>query len=96
MTLKTARKPLKETMDSASIGIEIALAVVIGMLFGGYLDGALDIAPWGTLFFTAAGIGAAVKAVLRTRKQYLAQQAKTADEPGGRQLQMASYDRWSR
>ncbi len=84
-------------MDTASVGIEIALAVVIGLLFGGYVDSVFDSSPWATLFFTAAGLGAAIKAVIRTWRQYTVRQDSDALEPGGgRPLGTASYDRWSR
>jgi len=46
-----------------AVGIEMAIAVGIGLYLGRYLDGKFDTSPWLTVFLGAAGIGAAGKAL---------------------------------
>ena len=46
-----------------SIGIEMGIAVAVGLYAGRYLDGKLHTSPWLTIVLGAAGIGAAGKAV---------------------------------
>ena len=57
--------------SSASIGIEIAVAVVGCTLFARWLEtNYTHWVPWTTLIGFAVGIGAAVKALVRTAKQF--------------------------
>ena len=57
--------------DNASLGIEIAIAVSIGAVGGIYLEEYVTHwSPWTTLIGLGVGLGAAVKAVLRTARAY--------------------------
>ena len=57
--------------SSASIGIEIAVAIVGCTLFAVWLENNYTHwSPWTTLLGFAAGVGASVKALVRTAKQY--------------------------
>lgn len=58
-------KPLTQKLSIATVGIEMGGCVVVGYLFGTWLDGRFDSAPWATTFFTICGMGAALKAVVR-------------------------------
>ena len=91
---------MKSVRDNASIsavGIEIALAVSIGLLGGQWLDAQLDTGAFFTFLLTCAGFGAAVKAMLRTAKQIEAKfrESSSADETA-RPVHSTRYDRrWS-
>jgi F0F1-type ATP synthase assembly protein I len=71
-----ARKPPKRAAwfrytDTASVGIEMVVAVVIGAFGGMWLErNVTHWAPWTTLLGIAVGLGAAVKAVVRTARTY--------------------------
>jgi len=55
---------------TGAVGIEVAVAIVIGYLGGHWLDGKLRTAPWLSIIGFAAGIGAAIKALARTVRDY--------------------------
>ena len=60
-----------ETAASAgAVGIEIAVAIVIGYFGGQYLDRKLGVAPWLTWVGFAAGVGAGIKALIRVVRNY--------------------------
>lgn len=46
-----------------AVGLEMGIAVAVGMYAGKYLDGKLHTYPWLTIFLGVAGVGAAIKAV---------------------------------
>ena len=58
----------KEALFASSLGIEIALSIGLGMFFGYWLDKKFDTAPWFFIVFFMAGIGSAIKAVIRIIK----------------------------
>lgn len=74
---KTVRKyrDLFVAASAASVGLELALAVVVGWAIGYWLDGQLGTTPWMMLVWLCLGIAAGFKGVLR-----VARQAKQADE----------------
>jgi F0F1-type ATP synthase assembly protein I len=53
------------TLSASSVGLELGLAVVFGVLFGRWLDGKLGTAPWMMLLFFALGLAAGFRSVLR-------------------------------
>jgi F0F1-type ATP synthase assembly protein I len=55
---------------TGAVGIEIAAAICIGYLGGRYLDHKFGIQPWLTTIGLFAGIGAAVKALVRVSQDY--------------------------
>jgi ATP synthase protein I len=55
---------------TGAAGIEIAVSIVIGYFGGKYLDGRFGTTPWLTWIGFAAGVGSAVKAVVRVVKSY--------------------------
>jgi len=55
---------------TGAVGLEIAAAIGIGYLGGQYLDRRLGTAPWLTWLGFAAGIGAAIKALVRVVRSY--------------------------
>ena len=55
---------------TGAVGIEIAVAIFIGYLGGRFLDRKLGTDPWISYAGLLAGIGAAVKALLRVIRSY--------------------------
>jgi F0F1-type ATP synthase assembly protein I len=55
---------------TGAVGIEIAVAIVIGYLGGRFLDRKLGTDPWISYAGLLAGIGAAIKALLRVIRSY--------------------------
>ena len=53
------------TLSASSVGLELGLSVVFGVLFGRWLDGKLGTTPWMMLLFLALGLVAGFRSVLR-------------------------------
>lgn len=58
----------KEALFASSVGIEIALSIGLGMFLGWWLDKKFDTHPWFFILFLFAGLGSAIKAVIRIMK----------------------------
>jgi ATP synthase protein I len=52
-------------LSASSIGLELGLSVVFGVLFGRWLDGKLGTTPWLMLVFLGLGLVAGFRSVLR-------------------------------
>jgi F0F1-type ATP synthase assembly protein I len=63
---------------TGAVGIEIAAAICIGYLGGHTLDHKLGTQPWLTYIGLFAGIGAAIKALVRVSREY---KRDRADDP---------------
>lgn len=48
--------PLVTYAKYSAIGIEFAVAAVVGVVGGNYLDGSLGIAPWGIIIGSLLGL----------------------------------------
>lgn len=55
---------------TGAVGIEVAVAIGMGYLGGHWLDGKLHTAPWLSIIGFLAGIGAAIKALVRVTRDY--------------------------
>jgi len=55
---------------TGAVGIEIALCLVIGYFGGNWLDGKFHSTPWLKWIGFGAGIGAAIKALVRVTRNY--------------------------
>lgn len=55
---------------TGAVGIEVALAIVIGAFGGQWLDRKLDTGPTLTIIGFIAGVGAAIKALVRVTREY--------------------------
>ena len=87
---------LKDNASVAAVGIEMVLAVAIGLLIGQTVDDGLGIGPWGTVFFVCVGFGAAIKAIARTIKIVSKQLDNEDSKPVARSLMVTRFDRrWS-
>lgn len=65
----------------SALGIEMVLAVAIGMGGGMWIDARLGIAPWGALGGFAIGVGAAVQGVRHVLRRSRALMGSRSD-PG--------------
>jgi ATP synthase protein I len=65
---------------TGAVGIEIAASIAVGYLGGDYLDKRFDTTPWITCFGLAAGVGAAIKALIRVTRSYKRELKKTDPE----------------
>ena len=52
-------------LSASSVGLELGISVVLGLLFGIYLDGKLDSEPWAMLGGLVIGLIAGFRGVLR-------------------------------
>jgi ATP synthase protein I len=63
----------KDLGDYGTLGLEVALSVVVGLVFGHWLDGKFGTAPWlglvGLGFGVAAGVRAVYRALARANRQ---------------------------
>lgn len=64
----------------ASIGLELGVSVVIGLLIGRWAEQTWDLAPWGVLFGIGLGFAAAIRSISRTLTS-LAQENDSKNEP---------------
>lgn len=55
---------------TGAVGIEVAVAICIGYFGGSYLDRKFETTPWLTYLGLVAGIGAAIKALVRVVRNY--------------------------
>jgi F0F1-type ATP synthase assembly protein I len=75
-----AKKMWAVAGSTGAVGIEIAVAIGIGYFGGQYLDRRLGVAPWLTWVGFAAGVGAAIKALVRVVRSYQKSLEKEAQE----------------
>jgi ATP synthase protein I len=54
-----------QTLSASSVGLELGLAVVFGVLFGRWIDGKLGTTPWLMLVFLVLGFVAGFRSVVR-------------------------------
>lgn len=66
---------------TGAVGIEVAAAIAIGYFAGNYLDRKLGTQPWIMYAGIVAGIGAAIKALVRVTRDYRKETGKD-DTPG--------------
>jgi ATP synthase protein I len=74
-----AKKMWRIAGTTGAVGIEIAAAICIGYLGGHYLDHKLGTQPWLSYLGLLAGIGAAIKALVRVSRDY---KRGRDDDPG--------------
>ena len=62
-------KKMIQTVSLSSVGLEFGLSVVIGALFGRWLDGEAGTDPWLMIAFICLGFAAGVRALVRAMNQ---------------------------
>ncbi len=65
----------------SAVGIEIVVALVIGYHIGRWIDGKVGTAPYLTIFFTLVGVGAGIKALVRTSQEFKRQLERDESDP---------------
>lgn len=63
------RAPWAQYISHASIGIEMGAALVVGMAIGWFLDRSFETRPWFLVAFTALGIVAGFRNVIRAARK---------------------------
>ena len=58
-----------ETLSMSSVGLEMGLAVIIGLFFGRWLDGKAGTTPWLMILFICFGFAAGMKGVFDAMKK---------------------------
>lgn len=56
-------------LSSSSVGLELGISVIIGVLFGYWLDRKLGTEPWMMLLFLGFGFAAGMRGVIRAVKR---------------------------
>ncbi len=75
-----ARKMWTVAATTGAVGLEIAAAIGIGYFGGQFLDRKLGTAPWLMWVGFAAGVGAAIKALVRVVRSYQKSLEKGSDD----------------
>jgi ATP synthase protein I len=75
-----AGKSAFDSLSASSVGLELGLSVVIGLLVGYYLDKEAGTGPWLMLLFLGFGLVAGFRGVLKAVKR--AERAAEADARG--------------
>lgn len=65
----TKTRDAYRSWSASSVGLEMGIAVIIGLLFGRWLDGRLDTSPWMLIVGTGFGMAAGLKGVFRAVKE---------------------------
>ncbi len=60
-----ASRRYMQTLSATSVGLELAVAVILGLFFGMWLDGQLGTAPWMMIAWLVFGFAAGIRGVLR-------------------------------
>jgi ATP synthase protein I len=68
--------------NTGAVGIEIAAAIAIGYFGGNYLDHKLGTQPWLMYVGLLAGVGAAIKALVRVTRMYRRETGGSSDGGG--------------
>jgi ATP synthase protein I len=58
-----------KTLSATSIGIELAVAVLLGVFFGSWVDGKLGTTPWLMFLFLILGCIAGMRGIMRYARQ---------------------------
>ena len=58
-----------ETVSFSAVGLEMGLSVIIGLLFGRWLDGKAGTDPWLMILFVIFGFAAGMRAVVVAMKK---------------------------
>lgn len=67
--IATRTRAAYHTWSASSVGLEMGIAVIIGLLFGRWLDGKAGTDPWLMIVFTGIGMAAGLKGVFRAVRE---------------------------
>ncbi len=69
MTKKRKARIYSEIGRYASLGLEMALSVIIGLAIGAFLDKRLGTGPWMTFIFLILGFAAGFRSLIRAARR---------------------------
>jgi ATP synthase protein I len=69
-----------EGLAASAIGLELGVSVIIGLLFGRWLDDRFGTSPWLMIVFVAFGFAAGIRAVVRGVRRADAAATRDDDE----------------
>lgn len=72
-----------EALSASSVGLELGISVILGLLFGWWLDKQLGTAPWMMLVFLVFGLIAGFRGVIRAVNRSDRSAARTAEADRG-------------
>ncbi|EYF06663.1 AtpZ/AtpI family protein [Chondromyces apiculatus] len=72
----------KSVGNFGTVGLEIVLSILLGLFIGRKLDGWLDTSPAMTLVWSAFGVAAAIRAILRSVREMRAETEREEREQG--------------
>jgi len=87
------RKQLRQAQRVASVGLEMAIAVVIGTLGGSWLDQRLGTRPWLALLGILFGVAAGFRGVLRVVRDHERRMKRQAERERLRMNETRDPDR---
>lgn len=56
-------------LSASSVGLELAVSVIIGLFFGQWLDGRIGTGPWMMILFLCLGFAAGLRSIYRFVRQ---------------------------
>ncbi len=62
-------KQAYESLAASALGLELGVSVIVGLLFGYWLDKRFDTAPWLMIVGVAFGFAAGIRAIVRGVKK---------------------------
>ncbi len=65
---KTTRGAYR-VLSQTSVGLEMGIAVILGLFFGKWLDGKAGTEPWLMILFVIFGFAAGFKGIFRARRE---------------------------
>ena len=74
-----AKKMWRIAGSTGAVGFEVAVAIAIGYFGGQWLDQKFGTTPWLTIVGFVAGVGAAIKALVRVTRDYRKKLAQDQD-----------------
>ena len=80
---RESRQQLVQALKRSSIGIEMAVSVLVGYLMGQWLDGKFGTQPWLTVTFMLLGIAASFVALFRMAQRVSREAADEEAEDDG-------------
>lgn len=63
------KRPVRQYLRYSTIGIEMGLSVIIGLLVGNYLDDFFGTEPWLLLTFLMLGLAAGFRGIFRLMRR---------------------------
>ncbi len=69
-----------EYLSNSSVGLELGISVIIGMLFGYWLDRKIGTEPWMMILFLVLGLVAGMRGVIRAVQRSDRAAARDAEE----------------